>query len=215
MAIVGTGDASMAKHLLFVEGKQSGLWGFEGQLVVAYTVAHLYLWKWNPPQGNVVFNPASAYIQFHYPDDIHEYRLAMLKIMEVEKSKLGENAELKLSAIRDMSAREAKAAKISKEDRRAMWRYYRADKMSEDRTAKPFGVLIDYIEPSAEPTARERALPHEEQTHETQVWHQLKFLEDLIKESGDDRPSTPQSVGTAFLVAVAAGVALILWESIV
>ena len=47
------------------------------------------------------------------------------------------------------------------------------------------------------------------------MWHQLKFLEDLIKESGDDRPSTPQSVGTAFLVAVAAGVALILWESIV
>ena len=217
---------------------------FEGPLVILYTVTHLYLLKTLGYKGEAaLFKQASVHIKYREEEkesNIDDYIIGIDRAIQQEAGSIGSDVVEKKLAFRDFVAKGLKMPVMPKRDYLSLWRLLRLDEMSAERKEfrekgdkthafrEKIDVIIDPdlarrekhikqvlergdktdVDARLELAQQQAGSPHEV------MMAQLHHLEQLIQ-SGTPTESKAEKYGSAFLVAIAAGIALIFWEAVV
>jgi len=217
---------------------------FEGPMVILYTVTNLYMRKpvtkrdTTPPRHR--FHPASAYIRYREEEKethIDQYIIGIDRAVQQEAARVGRDVVEKKLAFRDYVTKGQKLPVMPRSDYLSLWRILRLDAMSDERKrfreqgdrSNAFRQKID-IFPDPQEERREEHIEHmhkqdpgrdvrlqlareqADNQHEV-IAAQLHRLEQLIQNPPTE--SKAEKYGSAFLVAIAAGIALIFWEAVV
>jgi hypothetical protein len=215
---------------------------FDGPLVVMYTVANLLKIKrlgFKKP----LFDPASRFIEYVLEEKeshVDDHITACARVAQRESEAMGGNVMEKVLVLQDYIKRGSDWPQMSKEDYTTMWRILKAQQMGKERNSfktlrivdRSYQIKIDftpdkhYAERVAAVKLRkalyveqgitsdpERDILLERGDEDEQLRDLLDKISDVIQHGVPG--SKTESYASSFMIAIAAGIALIFWEAVV